>query len=88
MTLTQPVVGSVGWGDAVNLNFQTLEDFCNGIPGSFGVGSVPVASLALANEGDLLVYHAPNWQTLPAFGAQNVHWENLGDGFYHLVCTV
>jgi hypothetical protein len=34
MSLTQPVVGSVGWGPAVNLNFQTLQEFCNALPGS------------------------------------------------------
>ena len=33
MSLTQPAVGSVGWGPAVNLNFQSLQDFCNNVGG-------------------------------------------------------
>lgn len=41
MTLTQPVVGSVGWGAAVNLNFQTLEDFCNNVASAL-LNAVPV----------------------------------------------
>lgn len=40
MTLVRPDVGSVGWGDGVNLNFQTLEDFCNGLPGNLPAGSI------------------------------------------------
>jgi len=31
MSLTQPVIGSTGWGAAVNTNFQSLEDFCNNV---------------------------------------------------------
>jgi hypothetical protein len=42
MALTQPPVGSVGWGDAVNLNFATLEAWCNAqLPG------VPVGTIVM-----------------------------------------
>jgi hypothetical protein len=40
MTLTQPPVGSVGWGDAVNANFAALEAFCNALGFVWGSGSL------------------------------------------------
>jgi hypothetical protein len=45
MSLVQPPVGSVGWGDSVNLNFQTLEQFCNGLPGNLADGSIALSKL-------------------------------------------
>ena len=41
MTLTQPVVGSVGWGADVNTNFQTLEDWVNALPPIPAAGDIP-----------------------------------------------
>jgi hypothetical protein len=45
MMLTQPAVGSTGWGAGVNLNFQTLQQFCNSLPNG-NSGRVPCGRVA------------------------------------------
>jgi len=63
MTLTQPSVGSSGWVDAVNLNFQTLEQFCNGLPAPWVGGSLPedtALPLSESNPQTGTIVYQPN----------------------------
>jgi hypothetical protein len=50
ISLTKPVVGSTGWGPAVNGNFQTLEDFCNNVASAL-LNAVPVMVGANGSAG-------------------------------------
>ena len=77
MSLTEPVIGSTGWGAAVNLNFATLEDFCNNVESAL-LNAVPVMTPPSPGDGVKGLVPAPGSGDSPNFLGGDGEWRQAG----------
>jgi len=77
MSLYQPPVGSTGWGAVVNLNFATLEDFCNNVANAL-LNAVPVMVPPSPGDGVKGLVPAPGSGDSPNFLAGDGEWREAG----------
>jgi len=74
MVLTQPLIGSTGWGAAVNANFQTVQDFANAVgnqvvvaPGAPVVGQLWVDSSLPVDYQHVWQWDGARWVSAELF---------------------